>query len=52
MPRYATVVPHLSVDELAHHYRQAHDPVERTHWQIVWLVAQGHHVPAVAAVVG
>lgn len=52
MPRYATVVPHLSVPELAAHYRQAHDPVARSHWQIVWLVAQGHHVPEVAEVVG
>lgn len=52
MPRYATVAPHLSGDELARRYRQAHDPVERSHWHIVWLVATGHHVPEVAAVVG
>lgn len=52
MPRYATVTSQLSVDELAVRYRQTHDPVERTHWQIVWLVAQGHRVPEVAAVVG
>ncbi len=52
MPRYATVTPQLSVEELAVRYRQAHDPVERTHWQLIWLVAQGHHVPEVAAVVG
>lgn len=52
MPRYATVAPHLPVPELATRYRRTHDPVERTHWQIVWLVAAGHHVPEVAAVVG
>lgn len=52
MPRYATVTPHLSVAELAVRYRQAHDPVARTHWQLIWLVAQGHRVPEVAAVVG
>ncbi len=52
MPRYATVTPQLSVEELAVRYRQAHDPVARSHWQIVWLVAQGHHVPEVAQLVG
>jgi len=52
MPRYATVAPHLSRDELAACYRHAHDPVERTHWQIVWLVAQWHRVPEVATLVG
>lgn len=51
-PRYATVAPPLSVAELAVRYRQAHDPVARSHWQIVWLVAQGHHVPQVAHLVG
>jgi transposase len=35
MPRFATVAPHLSVPDLAARYRQAHDPVARTRWQIV-----------------
>ena len=52
MPRYATVAPHLAVDELQQRYRQAHDPVARSHWHIVWLVAQGQHVPDVARLVG
>lgn len=52
MPRYATVAPHLPVEELAVRYRRARDPVARSHWQIVWLVAQGQHVPAVARLVG
>ena len=52
MPRYATVAPHLPVEELALRYRQARDPVARSHWQIVWLVAQGQHVPEVARLVG
>ena len=52
MPRVLTVTPRVSVDELAHRYRHAHDPVERTHWQIIWLVAQGHPVPEVATLVG
>jgi len=31
----------LSVEELERRYRQAQDPVARSQWQIVWLVAQG-----------
>jgi transposase len=52
MPRYATVAPHLPQDELAHRYRHAHDPVARSHWHILWLVAQGRQVPEVATLVG
>lgn len=52
MPRKATVAPHLALDELPHRYRHAHDPVARSHWQIVWLVAEGHRVPEVARLVG
>jgi transposase len=52
MPRYATVAPHLSVAELQHRYRHTRDPVERTHWQIIWLIASGSRVPEVARVVG
>ena len=52
MPRSATIVPHLSVDELGDCYRHAHEPVARSHWQMVWLVAQGHRIPDVATLVG
>ncbi len=52
MPRYAAVAPHVSVEDLAQRYRQAHDPVARTHWQLLWLVAQGRRVPEVATLVG
>ena len=52
MPRRATVGAHLPVGDLQRRYRQAADPVERAHWQIVWLVASGQRVPEVAALVG
>ena len=52
MPRYVTVTPHLTVDDLEHRYRHCRVAVERTHWHIVWLVAQGRHVPEVATLVG
>lgn len=47
-----TLPPHLTSAEIEHRYRACPDGVERTHWQIIWLLDQGHHVPAVAATLG
>ena len=47
-----TLVAHLPVTDLERRYRQCHDPVERSHWQMVWLVSQGSTCPAVARVTG
>ena len=52
MPRCLDLVPHLAPEELERRYRQSHDPVERSHWHMLWLVAQGHTCPGVAAMVG
>ena len=52
MPRFATVAPHLPLAELIARYHRAHDPVERTHWHLLWLVADGRRVPEVAQLVG
>jgi transposase len=52
MPKRITITPHLPVEELEHRYRGAKDPVERSHYQIIWLVAQGKHSSEVAAVTG
>lgn len=52
MPRFVTVAPHLSVEDLARRYRHTHDPVERTHWHLLWLVADGRRVPEAATLVG
>jgi transposase len=52
MPRRLTAAAHLPVDELERRYRAARDPVERTHWQVVWLVAGGRACAEVASVVG
>lgn len=41
MQKRLAVKPHLSLEEVESHYRQAKDPVARSHWQIVWLLAQG-----------
>ncbi|MBA2469542.1 MAG: winged helix-turn-helix domain-containing protein [Chloroflexia bacterium] len=52
MPRCLTVAPHLAIDDVEHRYRACRDAVERSHWQMVWLVAGSHHVPAVARLTG
>jgi transposase len=42
---------HLSVEELAERFRSAKDVVERSHCQVIWLLAKGHTIPEVAEVV-
>jgi hypothetical protein len=36
-----TVKSYLNQVKLEARYRQAKDPVEKSHWQIMWLVGQG-----------
>ncbi len=52
MPKRTRVSAHLELDALERRYRQAHDPVARSHFQIVWLLAQGKTRTDVAAVTG
>ena len=52
MPRKITLKDHLSVAELEQHYRQAEAPVTRSHFQILWLLAQGKAAQAVSEVTG
>jgi transposase len=52
VPRYATVAPHLPVDELEDRYRRCRTVVERDHWHSVWLVARGQRIPEVARSLG
>src|SRR5258706_13664670 len=52
MARHIHLQPHLSVDELERRYRAAKEPSERTWWQILWLLSQGHTAVAVSAVTG
>ncbi len=42
----------LSVDELERRYRRASEGIERSHWQIIWLLAQGRPAYEVAAMTG
>ena len=52
MPRRLSLNPPPATDELERRYRACRDLVERGHWQIVWLVAQGHTCPTVARLTG
>jgi transposase len=52
MPKYVQVAAHLTSDELEQQYRQAVDPVERSHFQIIWLLACGKRAREVAEVTG
>jgi transposase len=52
MPKRRQIAPHLNIDELGRRYRRASDPVERSHYQILWLIARGQSAAEVAQVTG
>jgi transposase len=43
---------HLSIESIEMRYRKAKDPVERSHWHIIWLLAQGKTTKEIALVTG
>jgi hypothetical protein len=52
MPKYMTLAPHPTNEELAKRYRKARAGVDRSQWQIIWLLVQGKHSGEVAAITG
>jgi transposase len=40
MPKTIKLKAHLDSEGLEDRYRKAHDPVERSHYQILWLVSE------------
>src|SRR5258708_10390517 len=44
--------PHLSADELAGRYRATKDPVERSRWHFLWLLARGLTATVIAGITG
>jgi transposase len=52
MARRIKIAPHLTIEELENRYRQASDGIERTHYQIIWLLAQGRKTQDVADLTG
>jgi len=52
MGKRLVIEPHLSVEELQSHYRRVTDPIERTRYQIIWLLAKGLVTEEVVSVTG
>lgn len=52
MPKTIKLEPHLSSQELESRYRKAHDPVLRTHYQILWLISEAKTTAQVMEVTG
>jgi transposase len=52
MARSLNLPAHLALDELEQRYRRSDDPVARSQWQIVWLLAGGAATAAVARSTG
>lgn len=47
-----TLQPHLSIEELKTRSRTAKSAVERSQFQIIWLIAQGKSLEEVATLTG
>lgn len=52
MGRHLHLATHLSVDDLEQRYRAAHEPHERSWWQILWLLAKGQTATTIAESTG
>src|SRR5262249_24698089 len=52
MPKRISIRADLKVAELEQRYRGSRDPVARSQWQIVWLLAQGQPSELVVEVTG
>jgi transposase len=52
MPKTIKLEAHLSSEELEHRYREARDPVARSHYQILWLIGEGRTTGEVMEVTG
>lgn len=52
MTQKMVIAPHLTITELEARYRGAGDPVARSQWQILWLLAGGMPTAEVARVTG
>ena len=52
MPKRLKVEGHVQTGELERRYRESRDPVERSQYQIVWLLSQGRLTREVMAATG
>lgn len=52
MPSRIKIEPHLSLQELEQGYRKAKQGIEKIHYQVIWLLAQGKRTSYVSHVTG
>ncbi len=52
MARYISLEPHLTIEELGGRYRSTSDPVERSRWHFLWLLARGLTAKVIASITG
>ena len=52
MPKKIILKSHISTKELYNIYRNSTSAIERTHYQIIWLLSTGKSVIEVAKVTG
>jgi transposase len=52
MARRISLEPHLTIEELEGRYRSTKDPVERSRWHFLWLLARGLTAKAIAGITG
>jgi transposase len=52
MPKRVSLLPHLSCEQLEERYRQASDPIKRSQYQILWLLAKDKRTEEVREVTG
>jgi transposase len=52
MPKTINLESHLTSEALENRYRKAHDPVLRSHYQILWLISEGKSTTQVMEVTG
>jgi transposase len=52
MARRISLEPHLTVEEVEGRYRSTKDPVERSRWHFLWLLARGLTAKVIASITG
>src|SRR5260221_8016819 len=52
MARRISLEPHLTIEELERSYRSTKDPVERSRWLFLWLLARGQPAKVIASIAG
>lgn len=52
MPRRISIESYLSIEELENRYRQSKNAIQKTHYQVSWLLATGKTTAEVSSITG